>query len=532
MKWEIKMNKKDFVILIIIVTFTILFSVIFIDFSIAPFEDAAILMRYSENFASNHGIVWNIGEKPVDGATDFLFMIIVGLLVKTGINVELASRVIGFTSHIITVCIIYIVPRKVFSAKLLPTFISSLFFAIGPGLYLVAAYFGTPFFVLFASLTWWMLLSIIKSGENKVKSILFAGFALITSLIRPEGVILTALMMLSIIYLNGFKKSSKTIVTYILTFIALGGMYFLWRWQYFGYPLPNPYYKKGAGVLHFDGLKLSIKNAIILCLPFIPVFIVGLYTNRTTKKLVAYLIPIVGFILSFVLVSSAMNFGRRFQYVILPLVLMSWWSLLDGLIKDIRFPTWENIGLRKKVTISILILTITCSSLFYQNYFSSKITYKHDGRYDVAIILSDFKDKDLTLATTEAGLLPLYSQWKSIDTWGLNDQWIAHNGGVSEEYLELYKPHVIVFHQPYYSGIPTGDWAKMIQILKNYAEENQYIQAAIFGDNPYDTHYYYVRSDFPESLEIVDRIRSIEYLWYGSGKKCINYAIVGLPDKK
>jgi ADP-heptose:LPS heptosyltransferase len=27
----------------------------------------------------------------------------------------------------------------------------------------------------------------------------------------------------------------------------------MWRWQYFGYPLPNPFYKKGGGTLHLAG---------------------------------------------------------------------------------------------------------------------------------------------------------------------------------------------------------------------------------------------------------------------------------------
>jgi hypothetical protein len=37
----------------------------------APSEDAAILMRYSEHLASGAGIVWNIGEHPVDGPRIF-----------------------------------------------------------------------------------------------------------------------------------------------------------------------------------------------------------------------------------------------------------------------------------------------------------------------------------------------------------------------------------------------------------------------------------------------------------------------------
>ena len=41
-----------------------------------PQEDAYILYRYSENLAGGHGIVWNVGETPTDGATDFLWMLV------------------------------------------------------------------------------------------------------------------------------------------------------------------------------------------------------------------------------------------------------------------------------------------------------------------------------------------------------------------------------------------------------------------------------------------------------------------------
>jgi hypothetical protein len=51
--------------------------------------------------------------------------------------------------------------------------------------------------------------------------------------------------------------------------------------------------------------------------------------------------------------------------------------------------------------------------------------------------------------------------------------------------------------------------------LKAYAERNDYVLAAVFGRNAYDTHYYYVRSGFARSREITDRIRALDYQWDG-----------------
>jgi hypothetical protein len=77
-----------------------------------PFEDAAMLLRYADNFANGHGIVWNIGEPPVDGATDFLFMLLIGLLAKSGLSVEIAARVLIIASHLATVVAVYLFSRR------------------------------------------------------------------------------------------------------------------------------------------------------------------------------------------------------------------------------------------------------------------------------------------------------------------------------------------------------------------------------------------------------------------------------------
>ncbi|MFC5290280.1 hypothetical protein ACFPM7_24775 [Actinokineospora guangxiensis] len=38
-------------------------------------DDALITFRYSANLAAGHGPVWNVGEDPVEGFTNFLWML-------------------------------------------------------------------------------------------------------------------------------------------------------------------------------------------------------------------------------------------------------------------------------------------------------------------------------------------------------------------------------------------------------------------------------------------------------------------------
>src|SRR5436305_11085379 len=64
-----------------------------------PEEDAAMLLRYARHLAQGQGIVWNVGEKPVDGATDFLYLLAVAAVTRAGLGVESAARAVGLVAH-------------------------------------------------------------------------------------------------------------------------------------------------------------------------------------------------------------------------------------------------------------------------------------------------------------------------------------------------------------------------------------------------------------------------------------------------
>jgi hypothetical protein len=66
----------DILSLVTLMFLTGLVAVRLVDFSEPPFEDAAMLMRYADHLAHGQGIVWNIGEPPLDGTTDFLFLVV------------------------------------------------------------------------------------------------------------------------------------------------------------------------------------------------------------------------------------------------------------------------------------------------------------------------------------------------------------------------------------------------------------------------------------------------------------------------
>lgn len=528
-----------------LIAVVLIYAARFVDFNVPPFEDAAMLMRYADHLAHGYGIVWNIGGHPVDGATDFLFMVASAVLIKLGMPVGRSVRALGFGSHLLTVLLVYWVNRGLWKANVVFSFVSGLYLAVGTGLSYVAAFFGTPFFALSAALTWTLGLILIKRDKSPTwLSALFAMSGLITGLIRPEGVILAGLMAVALVVAKGWRSSFKTILIFAGVYLFLGGGYFVWRWNYFGYPLPNPYYVKGSGLLHWDSFWESFRYLFGFGGPFLLAFLLGFRSRKTARLTLAFLAPIVFFTAAFILVSNQTNFGGRFQYALWPLILLSWYPLVDGLGAEIGFswPKQFNVRARSVWILAALALTYglvrysmaqNCSLTSAQQ--SCSVAYESDGRYDAAKILADYRGKGYVIATSEAGLLPFYSGWTAVDTWGLNDQWIAHHGEITTAYLDQYKPNVIMFHGYFSPLVPprliqknlSQDWFRMTITLKDYAESHGYILAAAFGDSPYEAHYYYVRPDFPDSGQIVNRIAHMRYDWFITGRKALNYAKIG-----
>ncbi len=637
-----KITRLDWLIIIILALAGIMHVTGSMNKPVHPAEDAAMLMRYSINLADGHGIVWNIGQAPVDGATDFLYMILLAGLYSLGMGLETAPILVGGVSHLLTVLLVYAGIRCFFQGGRLAAVLPAVFLLFGSGLLYAEASFGTPFFALFCTLSWLTAQYTIEKPQSTIRALFFSLSCLLMGLIRPEGVLIAGFMLMAVMFKLGWKASTRVLQVFTGLFLFLGGAYFLWHWSYFGHPLPNPFYKKGGGSLYFHSLQESWKAVLELGFPFwlvyaggiaylvwagldrlfgrvwwnnvrsflfhlmeaptrltvvnvlrviggglLIVFTLGLFhrssnlhealvmgrysanysglllailvtglialfsqkwlpivdhptqqnstlhpftwskeQNDFLREMVFILIPVTGFILMWVLLSNEMNYLWRFQYPILPVILISWPLILDHLRVVFKIPEPESwhANIRGPVVVAGLLLAIglTCTQL--ERW---KINYQSDGRFDVAEFLARFTDKRYTIATTEAGLLPLYSGWQALDTWGLNDAWIAHNGGITGEYLSKMDPEIIMFHADFSPLNPKeepGDkWGEMTMTLDTYARENGYTLAAVYGESPVDTHYYYVRPDFPESSEIVDFIRSLNDGGYHYGSRTFDF---------
>lgn len=537
----VRLDTLDKIIFIALTLLVGLYALFMARFHRLPFEDAAMLMRYSQHLAQGHGIVFNVGQPPVDGATDFLFMVVLAAVSKLGFSVEQSAYGVGLVSHLLTTLLVYETIRRVVAAPRWTALTSALFLALGPGLDYIDMGFGTPFFALFAALTWRFALQIARQQTpSSASALTFAFSGLLLGLARPEGVLLALFLLAGLIYLRGVSRTRPAVFAFAVVFGLLGGLYFFWRWHYFGYPLPNPFYKKGGGHLYPSGLAESVHYVLLMNGVFLLVILAGLCFGETRRRAIFTLIPIAGFAGVWILLSNEMNHAGRFQYVLFPAALMSWPFVLAPVLEQ-GFPAWQSLSRKRQAALALPAAAVLLLFLAYQHrvlHNQVLVRSYYDMNYDMALALEPYHSQGYTIATTEAGIVPLYSRWQAIDLWGLNDEWIAHHTTVSAAYLDRTKPEVIEIHGP--PGLLPQDlkghpartipqqWLVMVSVLNQYVKERHYTLARRFDDTSFRrrdstgyTYLYYVRPDFAQSQEIAERLHTLKFppAWDPSSKQ-------------
>jgi hypothetical protein len=453
----------------------------------APREDAAMLMRYAENVATGHGMVWNIGEPPVDGATDFLFTLLIVAVHAAGFETQAATKLVIVVAWLLTTAVVYAGARRVVGASPLVAFIAAVPIVIGPAVYYAAAGFGAPVFGFWAAVSATMTVALVqKPSRGTWFSIALGLSVLLLGLTRPEGVLLAALLALAVVVQLGLRPAVAALGPGVVLFLVLGTAYFVWRWWYFGQPLPNPYYKKGASALHISGLISSAKGSARFLFPFAALWVPALWNPQVRRLALAWATPIAGFVGMWVLLSPETNYLYRFQYPVLVLTAVFWPSLFMRLKQGDTLTPGRPSGLpwlgnRHRllrtaiVTVAVLLPAMSFATM------PRNPAYYVDHRALIGELLSPYADKGYTLATTEAGLIPFRSRWRALDTWGLNDQEIAHRGYLTAADLDRRAPVVVFVHQPYVPGQqprPDDDlgqaWTDMTVTLNTWLTGHHY----------------------------------------------------------
>jgi arabinofuranosyltransferase len=484
-----------------------------------PYEDATMLFRYVDNVAAGHGVVWNVGEAPVDGATDLGFMFVLAGLRSAGIDAQLGALIINSLAFVGIAGGLFAFARHRRISPILATLLAALF-VVSSGVTLIHAGFGAVFFSAAVALAAIAMFNLTDESTRR-NAALLACAGVVAGLIRPEGFLIGGAFIATALAVVGRPLLRMAMLSCGLL-VAAGLGFVIARWAYFGFPLPNPYYKKGDGTLHLDGLVKSVAFATTVgAVPILMLVVIGLVAG-VNRRWLAYLGCTGALLGMWLLVSSEMDFNYRFQFPIVVVVLLMVIDLgsreMPSLVRRVApLPSWVKRAVPVLVALVLVVHVVVTQQRLGVPETASR------PQQAIAKVLAESGRHDLRVATTEAGAICWKSGWKCTDLWGLNDVHIAHEGYLDGPALARLNPDVIVVHAPTSpvaasisaaeaasSGDWVDGWVAMTDPLIRFAEGGKYVLAAMVSPKVDSGFAVYVRSGEAWSAPLISAFGAIE----------------------
>ncbi len=279
---------------------------------------------------------------------------------------------------------------------------------------------------LFGFLVLAALLLHLRSLNREPRAAWLIGLGLVAALAgmtRPEGILVAGLVLFDQ-GIESLRKRDRRVLYVVAAFTVLYAPWFAWRFFYYGYPVPNTFYAKvgmtGAQVergiryaRHFwwIGLGVIVAAALAVLAPWV-------WWKRFTRywSLPLFALGYTGYV---VLVGGDGLPAFRFFAPLAPVLCV---LAALGVVGVFRFPQLALIA--GSVVVSFNVYQMFTHPMVYGRVQGGDIVQQRGAV--VGKWLKDNASPDAVIATNTAGTIPYYSELRTIDMLGLNDEHIAH----------------------------------------------------------------------------------------------------------
>jgi hypothetical protein len=385
-----------------------------------PSEDAFILFRYVYNFNETGIISFNPNGIPTEGATDFLWLVLLSLISFFGVDPMISSIIINSIGVFLILKVSFELFPKNFNSKYLFLCVPLVFSFSSPISF--ASYVG------FSTSMYFFLIMYTYITAIKNQRVLWTLSYITVILFRPEAILLVSSSFLILIKDFNIPNLIKHQINLIIPFL-IGLIYFFWRYCYFGNLFPLPFYVKSIGpneiyrnLLDFYFLLRNNISLIFLILIIISSLILNYRKFKQKILLPENYKPLLYIILTLIIYFLIMVFGHKSQNVYnryeLPFIVFLYLSYLY-VIKN--FTTNRIIKL-----LSILYIIFSIVNL---KYFLDEDT-RIDDLAKVSISLNNElkNEENFKFLLTEAGVLTFWNpKFKILDLAGLNNNFTSQN---------------------------------------------------------------------------------------------------------
>ncbi|MBI4720024.1 MAG: hypothetical protein HY770_02080, partial [Chitinivibrionia bacterium] len=182
-------------------------------------DDAFITFRYARHLAGGHGLVWNIGEAPVEGYTNFLFLVIMSVFSLFKADLVAAAKIVNLLSAFAVFFMLIEIFQRIYRDRYLLFF--GLFLFVFPFFTSaqIAGGLETMFYAMLVTLGGLLLLRQIEAYRGKRQAAL-AFVLLAMGLTRPEGVLAAAAIMLLELSLIERQRRARCLGALALWYLA------------------------------------------------------------------------------------------------------------------------------------------------------------------------------------------------------------------------------------------------------------------------------------------------------------------------
>ncbi len=441
-------------------------------------EDAFITFRYAQNLFAGNGFVWNVGEAPVEGYTNFLWLLISTGVLAMGADVPAASQWLGVVASIAVMAFVYDFGRLLGWTSRFAVVPCLALACSGPFATWATSGMETNFFTCWiVGATYFCARFLTTFGARDAW--LSSGCLLLASLTRPEGVMIAgivggAMLLSSANHSGASKQGSGTAVARCLVPLAayavLVAIYIAWRWSYFGYPLPNTFYAKtGGGVAQaIRGTQYAGLFALHFVFPWAFAIGLGVWARGRTQAsdaprgfallCAAIVMVYTGYICA---VGGDYMAMYRFFVPVLPFI-----YLLTGVaLERASRATAASSGTLVKVALFLgLVGTgfhstpiesawVAKPELMHGNYRGVELERWYVNRHRViGEFFAHYGKPGESLATGAIGAVAYYSELSVQDVHGITDSHIAHHGRAQGDSLGTGLPGHEKADYPYVFG--------------------------------------------------------------------------------
>ena len=497
-------------------------------------EDAFISLRYARNLAAGHGLTWNVGAPPVEGYTNFLWVVFCAGAIKLGLNPLFFAQAIGVAAGIGLILLTYQAGRELLGWPEPVALVPALLLACaGP----VATWATSGMeMTLFAFLVFASTFLIARAWQRRAPRDAY-GAALVlflATLSRPEGLMIAGVLFGLSLLLARFDRRGAPpgLLAASALFVALFAAYFAWRYRYFGYPLPNTFYAKtggGSGQVIRGGI-LAFIFYLQFAIPLLPWLLVaaweaGIPTRAQLWQLLArdsrLLLFACALLMSYTAYTIAVGGDymamHRFYVPVLPFL-----YLLAAACVAALFP---RAARAPQTGAFVLILAITTAGTLLPSTPVERGVFaqppqQHGDQRGVVIerwhvarlsIIGKFfggyrRDYSESLATPAIGCIGYYSDMIVYDVYGLVDTHIAHlaappdftqhlpgHGRSDLAYTLSQRPTYVMFGRDL-TKAPVEIWQDVPeglrdQIDREYVHRSVWLDDAVNGESGYFTFF-------------------------------------------